>query len=477
MKIRITLHDGTVRTFNNVRDAREFLGELRAAQERLHNEAEARATKIEAGEDIELWPDETRDELANAEADFDAALAAIEDAERLEQSRARAALLRQMDTTSNRDRRVADDDGQDAEDRQIRVPAQVRSAAGRLQSFRGERALEDAYTAGMWILGVLGGNQRCAQWCREHLPPENRALSGDAISTGGALVPSAMGSRVIDLVEEYGVALPNCEVVTMTTEQIDWPRVTSGVTFYAIGDNTEITESQPGFDAVSLVARKWGVLVKYPSELSEDAVVSIADLITRKVAWGWAKKLDECLFLGDGTSTYHGIKGIKNALADGSEVTAATGNTAFSTLDLADFEAMVGKIQQRAVGGAKWYISRPGYAASMARLLHAAGGNTVDNLGQGAQLQFLGFPVVLSQVMNSTLTAQTSTEGLAYLGNLMDGVMVGLRRDLRMMISRERYMEYDQIGFVATVRHDINVHDVGEASTAGGIIGLETPGS
>ena len=57
------------------------------------------------------------------------------------------------------------------------------------------------------------------------------------------------------------------------------------------------------------------------------------------------------------------------------------------------------------------------------------------------------------------------------------GVMIGMRRDMRMKFLGERYAEYDQIGFMATIRADVNVHDVGTSTAAGGIIGLETPGS
>jgi HK97 family phage major capsid protein len=138
---------------------------------------------------------------------------------------------------------------------------------------------------------------------------------------------------------------------------------------------------------------------------------------------------------------------------------------------------MIGQLAEWAEGNAKWYISKAGWAASMMRLSDAAGGNTTDNIAGGTGRQFLGYPVRVSQVMNSTLTAQTSTEGLAYLGDLRRGVVIGMRRQLRMKLSTERYLETDQIGFLATVRFDVNVHDVGGSSTPGGIIGLETPGS
>ncbi len=460
---------GGERTFSGLKELREAAGEFQATVKDLGGKFDARKQQGDAGQEVALWEGDEEQRFAAAVADRKLIEAAIEEEQRANDVAAEVALANRQHGGDGT-RHAADDTGVE---RRITVPARCRPI-GKLKAFR---SLEEAYACGQYIRGVLVGEPNAARWCCDYLPEESRAMGGSALAKGGALVPHAMATAVIDLVEQYGIALADCEVVRMTTDTLDVPRVTGGVTLYAINENTEITASKPAFDSVGLTARKYGALVKYSSELDEDSVIDIAELLVRKVAWAWAKKLDECLFLGDGTSTYHGIKGIKNALADGSEVTAITGNTAFSTLDLADFEGMIGKLASWAEARARWYISKAGWAASMARLADAAGGNTIEHLAAGPQRTFLGYPVRFAQVMNSTLGAQTSTEGLAYLGDLMGGVMVGLRRDLRMMVSRERYMEYDQIGFVATVRFDVNVHDVGGSSTPGGIIGLETPGS
>jgi HK97 family phage major capsid protein len=219
------------------------------------------------------------------------------------------------------------------------------------------------------------------------------------------------------------------------------------------------------------------VLCKYSSEIAEDAVISIADDLAMEIAYAFADKEDECGFNGDGTSTYGGIVGLKNAVLAGSKYTAITGNTAFSTLDLDDFEAMVGKLPQFAVGGAAWYISRVGWANSMLRLAEAAGGNTTAQIAQGAALQFLGFPVVISQVLNSTTSAQTSTDGICYLANLDMGASFGSRRGVSIAVDGSRFFESDQLAVRGTERFDINVHEKGTSSVAGPIIMMSTPSS
>ena len=359
----------------------------------------------------------------------------------------------------------------------IAAPRLLRAA--RVKNFKAENGVsaeERAYTAGQWMMAVIGNNEQAQRWC-EARGIETRALSTTTNSLGGYLVPEEMETAIIDLRETYGVARQSAFVRAMASDSMVIPRRAGGVTAYFVNENGEITASDKNWDAVTLTARKLAAMCRMSKEVTEDSIVNLADDLAGEIAYAFAKKEDECLFLGDGTSTYGGIVGLKSAVAAGSKVTAATGNTAFSTLDLEDFEQMVGKLPEYAVAGARWYISRQGWANSMLRLAEAAGGNTVAQIAQGAPLQFLGFPVTIAQVMNSTLTAQTSTDGLAYLGDLRLAATMGTRRGVSIAVDASRYFEFDQLAIKGTQRFDLNVHEKGTASEAGPVIMLSTPGS
>jgi HK97 family phage major capsid protein len=362
----------------------------------------------------------------------------------------------------------------------VAAPRLLRSA--KVRNFRadgGVSAEERAHATGQWLLATIGSNTRAAQWCHDH-GIEVRGTSPLTTTTnslGGYLVPEVLESTIIDLREERGVARRSVRVMPMASDSVVIPRRASGVTAYFVNENAEITASDKNWDAVSLTARKLAVMCKMSSEIAEDAIISIADDLASEIAYAFADKEDECLFNGDGTSTYGGVVGLKSAVAAGGKVTAATGNTAFSTLDLEDFEQMVGKLPQYAVANAAWYVSRVGWANSMLRLAEAAGGNTVAQVAGGAPFQFLGFPVVIAQVMNSTTTAQVSTDGLAYLGDLRLAATMGTRRGISIDVDPSRYFEFDQIAIRGTQRFDLNVHERGTASVAGPVIMLSTPGS
>ncbi len=349
---------------------------------------------------------------------------------------------------------------------------------GPLKGFKGPDAALNAYKSGKFLLAALG-NQKAQLWCQEHgvqlLTPQGE----DSNQHGGFLVPPEFETAIIDLREEFGVFRRESKVVPMSSDAMTIPRRKSGLTAFYIGENTEITESNKTWNQVQLVARKLGCLAKYSSELNEDAIISMASDLAGEMAYAFAVEEDAAGFLGAGAATHGGITGLitATAAATATVVTAATGNTAFSTLDLLDFENMIGKLPLYAHAGAKWFISNAGWAASMQRLLDAAGGNTGMMLAGAAPKSFLGFPVVLSQTMNAVIAAQTSTSGLCYLGNLTLASTFGNRRGVTIKTSDQRFIELDQLAIMATERYDIVVHDVGDTSDAGAMIMLKTPGS
>ena len=358
----------------------------------------------------------------------------------------------------------------------IIVPVHARRS--QLKAFRGDGAEQRAYASGQWLLATVGKSAKAQQFCRDHGIQIVSAMGESTDSAGGFLVPNEFSTAIVDLKEERGVfrRFARREVMTSDTKTI--PRRTGGLTLYYVGENTEITASDKTWDQIMLTARKGAVLTKMSSELNEDSVISVADDLAMEIAYAMANGEDSAGFVGNGTSTYGGITGLQNRLAAGSTYTAITGNTAFSTLDLDDFEAMIAKLPLYALqDDPAWYISRAGWASSMLRLAAAAGGNTMADIAGGMQQTFLGFPVRFVQVMNSTLSAQTSTSGLVYFGSLRQTAAFGDRRGLSIAVDSSRYFELDQLAIRGTERFDIVVHEIGTASVAGSMIMLSTPAS
>jgi len=341
----------------------------------------------------------------------------------------------------------------------------------------GPDAVESAYRCGRWLRATVFKKEDDIRWCRDH-GVEARAMNEGSNAAGGALVPEEFASRVIRLVETYGTFPPAAENVTMTRDTLVIPKRVTGTTAYFVGEGSAVTESEPTYSNVSLVAKKLAVSCRMSTEIVEDALVSIADAVATEFATSLAYKIDLCGWLGDGTQgTYGGINGIVNKINDGNYTasvhSAIGGNTSFETLDIEDFLGAMGKLPIYARAGAAWYVSPAGYAASISRLKYAAGGATVDNLGSGVSETFLGYPVRLVHVMNSTLGADANKVKVLF-GNLGLSSIYARRRDFSVRLYDQVYAVSDQLLLQGTMRFDVNHHSLGSASEAGPVIALKT---
>jgi HK97 family phage major capsid protein len=353
--------------------------------------------------------------------------------------------------------------------------------ASKLRSFRGANAIEDAYVSGRWAAAALFGHGDSRKWCEEHgvriaRDPEARAMSGGVNTAGGFIVPDQFENAIIDLREEYGTFRQFARVMPMAGDTMTMPRRTGGVTAYFVGENTEVTASDKSWDNVTLIARKLGALCKYSSELAEDAFISVADDLSREIAYAFAVKEDACGWNGDGTSTYGGITGVRTAIIDGthtaSAIDAASGHDALNELDGDDLEKVMAACPKYALRNAKWYCSQAAYSVVFAPLLRAAGGITMNEMAGPLRLSYLGYPIVIDQTLPSAPSTDISDTAMLFFGDLSLAATFGTRRGITLMSSSERFMELDQIAIMGTERFAITVHDLGTASVAGPLIGM-----
>lgn len=408
-------------------------------------------------------------ELAKAKADL------VRAKEREDQQAALATEIKAIRETTTTTIRVSTDESNAALKPEKFAPQVVHY--GQLSSFKGENAREDAYRSGVYIAALCLGNGKAQRICGDMGIDIRAAMTEGSNIAGGYLVLPEFEQAIIDLRIEYGVFGRFAKRRPMGSDVMSFPRRNSGLTAYAVGENIEITESQKVWSQVEVTAKKWGVLSLYSSELDEDAFISMADDLAGEMASALVEKEDRAGFNGDGTSTFHGITGVTVRIDDGTHTAsvqdAAASNDSFETLDYKDFADTVASLP--AFPGLKpvWHISRAGFYASMDRLAEAAGGNTRSALEDGPRLQFLGFPVIINEVTNSTLGTDASAIKCLF-GDLGAAATFGMRRGLRVDVTKDRYFELDQIGIKGTTRWGISVHDLGDNTDAGPIVALKT---
>lgn len=338
---------------------------------------------------------------------------------------------------------------------------------GRLKAFR---SADDAEVCGRWLRGYVFGRSEDRAWYEKNV--ESRALSSNDNAKGGVLIPETFAATVIRLVDEYGAIPAQANVIPMSSNTLYVPRRVSGNTAYFVSDNTETTASDMATDNVMLSSKDCRVATRVPNSLIEDSVINLADLIAQEFALSLAKKIDDAGFAGDGTSTHGGIRGIQWKF-ENETLTAGTvdsGESSLSAITVDDFAETIGKLPSYARASAGWYVTPQVYSTCMLPLMLSVAGSAAEFSGGASEQRFMGYPVYFNNSMN---TAPGSDKVIALFGNLRLATHFGLRQQIAIRSSTDRFIEFDQTYVQGLVRFDCVTSDVGDASTAGPVVALK----
>ena len=342
--------------------------------------------------------------------------------------------------------------------------------AGKLRAFKSE---EDAYKAGMWIKGHLRGDAEAKRWCNDY-GVEARAQGSAASTTGAAFVPDILSNQVLRLVNEDSVFASNATPVNMPSDVVLVPKRTGGATAYWVNENTAITDSDPTHSQITLTAKKVTAATRVSTELFEDSVVGIAEMLATELAYTLTQAVETVAFNGvvgnaplvAGILTSSGILAGSSATYAASLVTAA-GDT-FDEVTKANYLTMLGAMPSHSRQGAAWIVSPYAFATSMQALDLAQGGSV--GLSQGMGLTFLGSPVLFSHQMVGA--GDQTGKVMALYANLRNAAHFGVRRGLEIASSDQVAFLSDQVVVRATMRCAISWSELGSDTAAGPVIAL-----
>ena len=350
-----------------------------------------------------------------------------------------------------------------------------RLRAAPMKAFETEAA---AFRAGRWLQGI-SGNEIAAKWCRDN-GVVSRAQSEGLNSAGGVFVPHEVYTAILRLREQYGVFRRNATVVPMSSELTSVPRASSPLIAYFTAEGIAITPSTATMDNINLVAGKAAALAIGSSEFDEDSAIDLADWVADESAYALAVLEDTSAFNGDGSPTYNGVQGIRQKFAAGltggatplaGSVDAASGHDTFAEIDSSDINSLIAKLPGYALPNARWYVSPVGFALTFCRLASGYGGFVSRRINGRNELTFAGFPVETTVAM-PTSTGDLSDLAMIVFGDMNLAGVLGDRREMTITRSTEHKFAEDQVAWKATERVDINVHGLGDATTAGPIVAL-----
>jgi len=185
------------------------------------------------------------------------------------------------------------------------------------------------------------------------------SVSKSALTSSDIPLPTEYGNEVVQLVWQYGQARQYGTVYPMGAGQVKLPRLKTSPAFGLIAQSATVTEKSPQVEYVTFDAKKWGGLVRIPSEIEADSFASFGQWLAEYCAREMAKIEDTVFWVADGTSTYASIKGLAKAVLDLSKnVTLASTKTKPSDITLADLRSLRAKIATAAHGEAAYYMNR-----------------------------------------------------------------------------------------------------------------------
>jgi len=335
----------------------------------------------------------------------------------------------------------------------------------------------EAFNAYLWLKGRVGGDSACREKFEARCGTAWLGTQTEGSpSQGGYLVPPGFARAIMVSRQETGALRKLARIVKMDSDTLAYPKQTAGTTVYYPGEEGSITASDLDFGRVNLTAKKRAIYSLVSNELRDDSAVSIMDLLAQDMGHQLALKEDAEGIAGDGTSTYGGVQGIRPAViaATASVFTPSADEDEWSELTYPTFAGVMATLpaKYRVAKNLKWLCSPAFKWAVMDRLAIASNGAVSQVFVDGIpQDRFLGYEVVVSDDMPSTTAV---SQVCAIFGNFDRAVLLGERTEVRIATSEHIAFQTDQTAVRATVRYDVAVHEQGDTSTAGSIVGLST---
>lgn len=351
--------------------------------------------------------------------------------------------------------------------------------------FKTPEELRSAYITGrmfqsMFLSDDSAKKDEARRWLKDNSEEYRAAMSGSANLVGGTLVPDEFSNRVLDQAEQYGATKAACRraggVWPMSSDTLTVPRITSGLTVYHTGDGDASTESRPGTDALTLVAKKIGVLVRIPRSLIEDSAIDTAAKVIELGGRKLGEQEDDCAWNGDGSSTYYGIQGYRGLVGTASKCTApGSANTVDNVGEVTEncIGLMLGTLPEWAENNAEWFCPKAVWGADLERLGRANGTASYEvSMGVKPKKMFRGMPVNIVQKVAAGTTDFSSAVFPLFYGDIGQALMFGERRGVEVRQSEHRYFEYDQIGIIVQERVDMVWVGIESTSAASAMVCL-----
>lgn len=241
---------------------------------------------------------------------------------------------------------------------------------------------------------------------------EERAMGGS--TAGDELIPEVFETRVIENIEQLGLARQQCTVIPMSTDTHKFPKISTNIIAYEVAAGAQITASDLVTAQVTLSARKLATITAMYNELILNANPAIADILTRMASLAFANKEDTLAFTGASSTVVGVLESTTNVVNMGGSSTS--GKTAISDITFDDLFKLVDAL------GSQYINNRCAFYFNKKVLLYL---RQLKDVTSGKYLwtdptpstpgTIAGFPYYTSSVMSAAPSTATK---FAFFGDL-----------------------------------------------------------
>lgn len=281
---------------------------------------------------------------------------------------------------------------------------------------------------------------------------EYRAQSNLNLALGGALVPEGFVYNIETALLAYGGMRAASQVMrTDTGNPLPWPTINDttnkGV---LLAQNTQVSTTDLSMAQISFSAYKYSSnQILIPVELLQDSAFNIEQYAGDALGVRLARILNDDYTTGTGAAKPYGIA-----------TTATSGRTATSAtaISMDDVINLIHSVDPAYRDGSA-FMCHDNTKLALRQLKDGFGQYLWQNgdVQSGVPDRLFGYPVVTNQSMDSTIASGKKSLFFGLWSKFVIREVAGIR----LVVMRERYADYDQIGMVAFMRADSNLLDAG----------------
>lgn len=259
---------------------------------------------------------------------------------------------------------------------------------------------------------------------------------------GGFLLPPEFGGVIISALPQYGIAPQFCDVETMAAKEKVFATDGNDVAVYPLEEGGELEEVDATYGQRTLVAKLFGAFTRWSADWEEYGLPSQGEMWNRRFGRAIAKKIDQCVFLGDGTSTYAGMVGVLNDASAINKSLPAT-KTAFADVTKQDVLDLIAAIPDEVYqeGNCRFFGS-----ANMMHLLRGIDdgmGRPIFADAMSGETRIWGEDFVRTATYPRITASAAGTKFLSF-GDLRQAMKLGIRTRMVLMFSPHAFFKNAQ---------------------------------